>query len=192
MKPSRICLLPLLVLGLLSGLPAPPAAGHDSVPTASAATPGLALVPRRNPNPVSGIIDLDVEVRGVVDLGAFQMDVTYDPAFVTAEAMSVAPFLGQVQGCDPNLTRCAIPVGPAHGPGRVRFGSATYGAPAGASGDGVVAVLHLRPTGAVGTTALTVEGAVLADVLAVPTVPDAQGATLILWHGVYLPLVLRN
>jgi hypothetical protein len=52
--------------------------------------------------------------------------------------------------------------------------------------------MHFRPTGAVGTTTLTVADAVLADVLAVPVVPDAQGAMLTLWQGVYLPLVLRN
>jgi hypothetical protein len=192
MKAGRIWLLPLLTLGLLVVPSASPVAGQLVAPASQYATPLLALVPQRNPNPPYGTIDVDVEVGGVLDLGAFQMDVLFDSAFVQVEGVRVAPFLGQVAGCDPNLARCAVLLGPALDAGRVRYGAATYGAPAGAGGEGVVAVLHLRSTGAVGTTMLTIENAVLADIHAVPIVHDTQGATLIIQHGIYLPLVMRN
>ena len=90
------------------------------------------------------------------------------------------------------LALLAVLLGPALGTGRVRFGAATFGGAAGASGEGVVAVLHLQPTGAVGTTTLMIENAVLADVHAAPTVPETEGATLILRHAVYLPVLLKN
>jgi hypothetical protein len=192
MKAGRIWPLSLVMLVLLAGLSTSSAAGRVASPTGPAATPLLALVPRRNPNPPYGVIDVDIGVSGALDLGAFQMDVAFDTAFVQVEGVSVAPFLGETAGCDPHLARCAILLGPALSPGRVRFGAATFGAAAGASGDGVVAVLHLQPSGAVGTTTLTIENAVLGDVDAVPTVPETQGATLILRHAVYLPLLLRS
>jgi hypothetical protein len=53
-------------------------------------------------------------------------------------------------------------------------------------------MLHLRPSGAVGTTTLTIENAVLGDVHAVPTVPETQSAALIFRRAIYLPVVLRE
>lgn len=192
MRTRRLWLLPLAILGLMVGPPAPRATDRAARPADPDATPILALIPQRNPNPPYGTVDVDVEVGGVSDLGAFQIDVVFDSAFVQVEGVSVAPFLGQVTDCDPGMARCAVPLGPALGAGRVRFGAATFGAAAGASGEGVVAVVHLRPTGAAGTTMLTIENAVLTDIHAAPTVPQTQDATLIFWHGVYLPVLLKD
>jgi hypothetical protein len=193
MKAGRIWLLPMLVLGLLAGVSVSPAAGRVLRPADAPAIPTLALVPEQNPHPPVGIVDVDVVAGGVMDLGAFQMDVLFDPAFLQVEGVTVASFLGQLVACDPNLARCAVPLGPSATASRLRFGAATYGAPAGAGGEGVVAVLHLRPTGTVGATMLSIENAVLADVHAVPVEPEARGATLILeYYGVYLPLVTKE
>ena len=70
-------------------------------------------------------------------------------------------------------------------------GAYSYGTGAGASGNVVVAVLHLRPTGAVGTTELQLANPLLTDVAANPLTPMTQGATLVLPTRQFLPSIRR-
>jgi hypothetical protein len=70
----------------------------------------------------------------------------------------------------------------------------TYGKAAGLNGSATLAVIHLKSTGKIGETPLTLTNALVTDVNAQATTPTVQGGTLVLSEPVnriYLPSVNR-
>jgi len=104
-----------------------------------------------------GTLHVDVVVEDVTHLGAFQFDLVYDPAIVTATSVALGPFLGS--------TGCAVmEVGPSidNVAGRLTYGGLVLGACTGSSGNGVVATVTFEPM-ALGESDLTLENAQLVN-----------------------------
>ncbi|MFN2167357.1 MAG: cohesin domain-containing protein, partial [Anaerolineae bacterium] len=112
---------------------------------------------------------VDVEVQDVSDLAAFQFDVTYDPATVHVEDVTLGSFLGSG-----GLSTVALGPDIDNGTGRVTFGGFGFGAGSGATGSGTLATLTFSPQ-ATGTTALAFEDEQLRDSLnsEIPADPGA-------------------
>jgi hypothetical protein len=80
----------------------------------------------------------------------------------------------------------------AQGTGVVSLGGYAFGAAAPPSGDALLAVIHLQPTGQPGTLNLELSQALVTDAAATPSTPGTQGTTIQLTQAVYLPLLLRS
>jgi hypothetical protein len=81
---------------------------------------------------------VDVMIESVNDLGAFQFDLTYDPACVEATDVTLGPFLG-------STGRSVGEVGPIFGTGIVTYGAYSLGdTPPGPDGDGVLATITFQ------------------------------------------------
>lgn len=172
-----LCCLGLLALG--------------AVPLA-AATPTLALVTPAGAVPARGQIDIPVRATNLSDLGAWEFDLSYDPALLEVAGMTIQPFFGAELSCRQATQRCAVSLGPVAGaPGSAGFGAVSYGPARGAGGAGVIAVIHLRPTGRGGSTTLRLTAAQITDTAARPVAIPDSSATLTLRGSVFLPAVTR-
>lgn len=111
-------------------------------------------------------VSVGVVVANVTDLGAFQFTLNFDPAIVSFGGLDVGDFLGSTG----RQVQCATPAVTA---GSVTLACGTLGGepPAGPSGTGLLAVVHLAFVGS-GTTALQLTGVILTTPSAV-TIPSA-------------------
>jgi hypothetical protein len=100
---------------------------------------------------------LDVVVDNVVDLGAFEFTVTFDPAVVHMQSATMGSFLGST-----GRTVVALPLSIDNTGGSVTYGGFTFGSAAGPSGTGTVAQLTLQAVAA-GSSSLDFSAAQLAD-----------------------------
>lgn len=142
-------------------------------------TPTLSLVAPTDPQPITTTIDVDVVIANATDLAAFEFDLVYDRSLLQVTGMTLSNLLGDASaGCDPASTRCVIQLGPLEQPGGTAVGAFTYGAGPGFTGDGVLATIHFQPTGLPGSTAVTINGALLADTTAGISLPQTQDATI--------------
>jgi len=163
--------------------------------SSTASAPTIRLVAPEGPQPAIGTIDVAVQVVGAVDLGAWEFDLGFDPALLRVAGMTIAPTFGVEEGCNPDNQRCVVSLGPITDVANTAsVGAFSYGGADGLTGDGVLATLHLRPTGASGTAVLTLKSGLLANRQASPVTPILQGTTLALrggWRAVFLPVVRR-
>jgi hypothetical protein len=127
---------------------------------------------RLQPSPIkidggAGIkFNLDVYLDGVTNLGAFEFDLTYDPAFVTLASHSLGPFLGS----SGRLVSCPTAVTQ---PGLLNFGCNTQGpAPPGPNVGGVIATVSFVTKGAIGETSLRLSSCQAADIFGVAIFND--------------------
>jgi hypothetical protein len=165
----------------------------------TATTPTLYLVAPSAPHPITEVVTVEVRAANVANLGAWEFDLRYDPAFLTLVDMRIAPGFGAEEKCTPQKQRCAIALGPiVERAGRAEVGAITYGQPAGLTGEATIALLHLRPASRIGKTGLSLENALLADINAKPSTPAVRGATLTLAAAsfgteqqIYLPNVQK-
>ena len=183
----------LFLLGLLigaGGLVSPSRASQEIRP-AAATTPTLALVAPPNPQRFSSMIDVQVTISGATNLTAFEFDLLYDHSLVRVTGVTLRNFLGTITGCNPNAARCAVALGPIDQTSATSLGAYSFGTGAGASGNGVLAVLHLQPTGAGGTTTLLMSNSLVTDAAANPLTPTTQGATLVFPSRIFLPITRK-
>ncbi len=161
----------------------------------NASTPRISLILPAPPQAAAGTIDALVAIDEAANLGAWEFDLGYDPAFLTVQGMTINPAFGAEFDCNAQSQRCAIALGPiADEPGTAHVGAITYGKAAGLSGSGNLAVIHLAPTGRAGQTSLTVSGALVTDVSAQATTPVVAGGSLTFiesGHRIFLPNVTR-
>lgn len=163
----------------------------------SAAAPSLKLLVPAEPQPAGAPIAVQVLASGVSDLAAFEFDLTFDPGLVRVSGISAGSFFGAEQACPDAETRCAILLGPVaeESAGRASVGAVSYGQAPGASGEGVVAVLYLEPTGRGGSTPLGLAAALIADTKARAATPVVAGGTLQIEagpeNGLFLPLLRK-
>ena len=100
----------------------------------------------------------EVRVNGVVNLGAFELGLSYDPAELSIDAVTLATW-PESSGRD----FTAIPGSVDPGLGRASFGSFSLGdAPAGVDGSGAVAYVRVSPIS--GTTSLDLLDAAITDI----------------------------
>ena len=117
----------------------------------------LSLLPANAQVAPGALFNQTIRLQDVSNLGAFQADVTYDPAVVQVESVTLGAFLGST-----GRSVIATPPDIDNVTGRVRWGAGSYGAPAGPTGSGDVAVIRFRALPG-GQTALAFEQVMLAD-----------------------------
>lgn len=167
----------VLLAGLLSG-------GFQPA-DADAITVGLE--PRRLIGDVGDTVVATVWVDGVVNLGAFEFHLGYDPEILRATGAELGVLLT-------STGRTPVPLGPALREGEMRFAGASYGTAAGADGAGALAQITFRVVGA-GTSALTFNRVIVTDAVAQVLPADAIDGVFSTQAGlspsVRLPLLLR-
>lgn len=157
--------LPGIVLGVtlaamlvITGVYAAPV-GPASFPEARAAlaNPVIRLSPSSRTVLPGAVFALDVVVDNVVDLGAFEFTLVFDPAVVNVKSVSLGPFLAST-GRSVGMAEPAID----NSAGSLAFAGFSYGTVAGPSGTGTVAQVTLQAM-AVGSSSLTFTQAQLTD-----------------------------
>lgn len=146
----------------------------------SAAQPTLVLIVPSTPQSPDHTIDVQVSIAASSNLAAFEFALEYDHSLVHLAGITPRDFLGTSAGCVPSTARCIVALGPIDQSGRTSVGVYSYGTGPGANGDGVLAVLHLQPTGVQGSALLHIVDALVVDVGAIPLTPVTQDATLVL------------
>lgn len=153
----------------------------------------LSLLAPAEIQPLGGAFDVEVMVTGATNLGAFQFDLAYDKSRLIVTGMTLGSLLGQVSDCDYHTARCARALGLVDIPEGVKVGAVSYGSGPGFSGDGLLAVLHLKSLGKPGIGSLQMQNALATDTAANSTLPNTQGTTVIIGPAkVYLPLILSE
>ena len=128
---------------------------------------------------------MTVEIEDAVDLGGFQLALTFDPAVIQADDVTLGDFLGgtgrSVSALGPEIDNAA---------GRATFGGFSFGDRAGASGDGTLATITLRAQGS-SSTQLELDDVQLVDTRGQPLEVTAEGAAIVggSFLQTYLPLV---
>ncbi|MFQ5592896.1 MAG: cohesin domain-containing protein [Anaerolineae bacterium] len=167
----------VLLAGLLSG-------GLQPV---DADTVTVRLEPGRLVGNVGDSVVITVWVDEIVNLGAFEFHLGYDPAILQATDAELGPFLT-------STGRTPVPLGPALREGEIRYAGASYGTAAGADGSGALAQITFRVVGA-GTSALTFNRIIVTDAVAQVLPADAIDGLFstepALSAPVRLPLLMR-
>lgn len=161
----------------------------------NASVPKIWLELPAAPQPALGRIDIPIRIEDAANLGAWEFDLLYNPTFLSVETMTINPAFGVEFDCNAQSQRCAVSLGPiADGSGTANLGAVSYGKTGGMSGDGLLAVLHLIPTGKIGVTSLTLTNALVTDSNAQATTPTVEGGNLTLVgseNQLFLPSVTR-
>jgi C1A family cysteine protease len=135
---------------------------HPTVtPTATSSMtppPGSAVVkvsPASKTIPLSSAdASIDVAIENAAYVGAYQVDLVYNPGIVNVLEVKAGPFLG-------STGRTVMPLSSIDNTaGRATFGANTIGSQPGASGSGVLAIVKLQPK-VKGATALGLQGLLL-------------------------------
>ena len=110
---------------------------------------------------------MDLVIAGVSDLGAFELNLFYDPAVVWVTDVQMGDFMG---GTD----RTVVPLGPEidNDAGVVAYAGFTFGEQVGPDGNGRLATIVCQARGE-GTTAVTLANVQLVDTQAAPLTPLA-------------------
>lgn len=127
----------LCTAALLACLAPSTAAAGQQPPSTSVLLAPPALAPRADET-----FRTDLNVQSAVNLYGFQVDLVFDPTYLTVEAVELGPFFA-------SSGRQALPLGPdlrQAAAGRVTVGGYTLGGPEqpAASGDGVLATITWR------------------------------------------------
>lgn len=87
--------------------------------------------------PAGDRFEMDIAISGVQDLGAFELSVSYDPALIQVDRVTLGDFVGSTD-------RAVVPLGPIidQAGGRLDVGALTTGALPGAQGTGVLVTLE--------------------------------------------------
>ncbi|MFQ5812823.1 MAG: cohesin domain-containing protein [Anaerolineae bacterium] len=144
-----ICLLTLIVIQL-------------GTPEIGAVAPG----PRVKLEPAESVVDLNetftiqVMIEEAQDLGAFQLELTYNSSILQVEEAALGDFLE-------STGRSAVPVGPKldNEEGRVTLGAMSFGSGPGAGGTGILATITCIAHGE-GSTALRLQEVQVLDTAA--------------------------
>lgn len=122
--------------------------------------------------------NVQVNVEGAANLGAYEFDVVYNPQVVGLESATPSRFLGVTANCNPNVARCVLSLGPlTPAAGRKSVGAYTYGTGNGPSGNGTLVTLRFTPVKA-GSSPIQLEKALVTDTAANPMVPTTVGSSV--------------
>ena len=160
-----------------------------------AETPTLKLISPPGPHPVTETINVLLQIDGATDLGAYELTLQFDPTYVTFIDFDRTDHIGDLSAsCDPDVSRCTVPLGPITSTDQAAFGAYTFGTGSGPDGFGTLGTIHLTPTGQGGTTQLELTAVLISDTMGNTVVPAVQNTILDigLEHKIYLPLINRQ
>ncbi len=115
-------------------------------------------------------VQATVKIDDVKNLGAFQFDLTYDPAIVEVESIALGDFPG-------STGRSVNPLGPRLDAGKAVYGAFSFGDSAGPDGSGVLATVTLKAQ-AGGQTPLGLGNVQIIDIGGGRIAVASQGATV--------------
>lgn len=115
-------------------------------------------------------VQATIEIDDVKNLGAFQFDLTYDPAIVEVESITLGDFPG-------STGRSVNPLGPRIEAGKAVYGAFSFGDSAGPDGSGTLATVTLTAQ-AGGQTPLGLGSVQIIDIGGGRITVASQGATV--------------
>ena len=135
-------------------------AGEAHAPLRSLAAPGAPAVMRIDPASQSvgpgAAFSVTVMIKDVINLGAFEFELTHSSTVLSATDVVTGSFLG-------STGRSVFPVGPTYGTGSVNYGAFSLPPPSdGPNGDGVLATIAFQTT-FVGTSTLHLQNVTVTD-----------------------------
>ena len=135
-------------------------AGEANPPPRSLAAPDQAAVVKVDPAVTTvspgDVFSVTVEIEDVVDLGAFEFEITYDSTCVEATDATLGFFLG-------STGRDVSPVGPTIEAGSVTYGAYSWGEEPGPNGNGPLAAITLEAGMSSCSSALHLQKVVVVD-----------------------------
>ncbi|MBV7339861.1 cohesin domain-containing protein [Chloroflexi bacterium TSY] len=143
---------------------------------------------------VHELLEIEIRVTQAVNLAAWEFDLSYDPELIQIDRLTPHSFFGNEQSCQPTKQRCVLTLGPLDASAnKIALGGVSYGQNVGVNGDGVLAVLRVRPTGRGGKSALTITNPRFVDLHGNLSIPASQDEVLVLGQqkSFYLPLITR-
>jgi hypothetical protein len=166
------------VAGVLLGRPAAPL-----TPT----TPLIRFDPAHVRVGTGETFTVSLQIDGPDDLGAYQVDLLYDPAVVQVVTVTLGPLLS-------STGRTAALLGPAtRNPGQTTFAAYSYGHASGVSQSGTLAQVQLRAI-RMGNTALRLDNIQLTDPQANLQAAQATAGQVEVTalYAVFLPIVVKS
>jgi len=136
---------------------------------------------------LDGSVLVQVKIADVVDLYAYDLEITFDPALVAAEEVTIGNFLSADIVLPPTVDNDA---------GVIHFIVSQSNPSTPKSGGGVLLNIRLGGLGVVGVSPIEITKAELSDIdggAIVPQLVDGEVSVVedALFNKVYLPLVLR-
>jgi hypothetical protein len=177
--PSIVTSLCLAALLFTSGVRVAPLALAQPAEAEALADPTIRFDPSSSAVPLGATFVVNVAVDDVVDLGAFEFTMTFDPAVVKVQNVALGPLLS-------STGRTVGAVGPVTDTlGVCDFGGFSFGESAGPDGTGTVALVTLEAL-AVGSTNLTFTAAQLTNTQYDPgfTVVTPTMLSGVVWVGI--------
>lgn len=170
---------------LLTNALAHDVAGQAYTLPRSPAAPAAAVVMKIDPATTykdpGETFSVTVRIENVVDFGAFQFELTYDSAVVTATNVTGGTFLG-------STGRSVHEVGPTYGIKSVAYGAYTLGDGDGPNGSGILAAITFQAT-SVGTSTLHLQDILATDTDGTTLFPTANDGEVIVGDVYPPPLV---
>lgn len=162
MSTIRLCIA--LLLALVALATSIPLVWSDSPETTVRIEPTSVQVSAGDTVPVT------IEIHDVVNLGAFQFDLTFDPAIVQVDSVTLGDFPA-------STGRSVNPLGPKSQAGKVVYGAFSFGDAAGPDGSGTLATVILQARGG-GQTPLGLANVQVIDIGGTRIQASTQEATI--------------
>jgi len=166
---------------------------------AAPSAPNLLFAPSPVTITAPGVSVVELRMSGAQDMGAYEVDMAFDPAVVTVHR--VERVIGAPTQPTPGRDWTSLPLSQdpdvtfdVLGPGLVTFGAYSVGDGAGANGDVTLARVYLRGVEA-GTSALRIERALVTNTQAItdtPTASEGQAQVTGPAHRLHLPLIMAG
>ncbi len=135
------------------------AAGSNPTPTPTPPSGGTVVYfdPAQANAALNNPLTIELDVANVADMGGFQLVITFDPAIVQVQNVTLGNFLS-------STGRSVSPLGPTvdNTIGRISLGAFSFGSQAGPTGEGTLARITLMPQ-AQGSSALALSNLSVTD-----------------------------
>jgi len=132
--------------------------------------PTVRIEPANIQTSAGDTIQITIEIHDVANLGAFQFDLTYDPAIVQVDNITLGDFPG-------STGRSVNPLGPKIQAGKAVYGAFSFGDAAGPDGSGALATVTLKAL-AGGQTPLGLGNVQVIDIGGARIQASTQGAAV--------------
>ena len=134
--------------------------------------------------------DLALTAQNAADVAGFEFDILYNRAAAQITGLTPRLFFGQAGSCNPSSLRCAAGLGPLHKNNGSRVGAYSYGALAGATGAGTLAIIRVQTSASPDSLTFTIANALVVDSQGNP-IPNVTLQLARATNQLFLPMVDR-